>query len=158
MCVYLGADTCPNVYVYMLLGFKPRHQWLRCLSNTSKRTWPPSSPCSTSAPTRPSWLAYPIPKAELLQPRAELLDCNPTILVNHSLCTCRLYLVHLSPLPVSRHGPRSCAVWTLPEVPASGCTLPHVYNKLFSACLGTFMVPSFSFFNFSFFFIHTHVS
>lgn len=44
MCVYLGADTCPNVYVYILLGFKPRDQWLRCLSNTSKRTWPPSSP------------------------------------------------------------------------------------------------------------------
>ena len=34
------------------------------------------------------------------------------------------------PFLLSPHGSGSWLLWTLPDVPASGYTLPHIYNKL----------------------------
>lgn len=45
------------------------------------------------------------------------------------LFVCLSTLYSLGSPSLTWPGSGSCSLWTLPDVPASGCALPHIYNK-----------------------------
>lgn len=125
--------------------FQNWNKWLRCLFNVWQQTrllgspWIPLSLAATGSP------GLNIQPPARNSPLAWWLGCssqhNPTISVTCSLCTpgppgCLTWFPLPSPFPSSQPCMGSpvelCLLWILPDVPASGYALPHIYNKLSS--------------------------